>query len=558
MPAPRILRSTGLRRLSLPLLAAALGVSLGLWMFRGQQTELAPSLTTPPPVAPLGESSAATPRNNGENDELLPSGLSDAATRAALAERLRARLNGAHLRPNEATLIFKDAAAYHRFLDRAQGLAVVDRIDSLLAVRLRVEDYPGFVDDLAAHFGDYLSVAPNPLIGAPTPPVEDRASRHAEPVGANLLAILGIEPGVDRSSWGRDVLVAVLDGGVGAEAAFGDRLTYRDIGYGERGSVDDGRHATAVAGLIGGASADAPGVAPAAGLLSIRVLDLDGRSDAFTVAKGIQAALESGAQVINISLGGYSTSPVLVAAIEEALAAGVAVVASAGNNQAASLVWPAAHAGVVSVGATDAAGTQAIFSNSGPGLQLTAPGYAISTVGPDGARIDFSGTSASAPVAAGAIAVLLSQTPGISPIQAADILANHANDGGRPGPDPDYGRGTLNLGWALDRNNPGRVDPALSSQSYDASTRTLLVVVQNRGARPVHGLSLRINLGGTITTHPLPTLGSAASASVRVPVDAARLSREGRIAVESRLVLPPGLVDTNLANNQITGAIVSR
>jgi subtilisin family serine protease len=109
---------------------------------------------------------------------------------------------------------------------------------------------------------------------------------------------------------------------------------------------------------------------------------------------------------------------------------------------------------VVSVGATDALGKQALFSNSGPSLQLTAPGYAIKTVGPGGTRVLFSGTSASAPVVSGSIAALLSSNRGLNALQAADLLATYSTDSGPAGPDPDYGRGTVSLDRALRQSAP--------------------------------------------------------------------------------------------------------
>jgi hypothetical protein len=257
-------------------------------------------------------------------------------------------------------------------------------------------------------------------------------------------------------AWGRGVTIAVLDGGVLNDAAFDSRLRQLDIGYGTIGGGTDSAHATSVAALAAGASADARGVAPAASLLSIRVTSADGSGDVFSVAHGIYTAVDAGAKIINVSLGGYATSGVLADAVDYALSANVAVVAAAGNDQAAQLVWPAAYPGVVSVGATDASGKQALFSNSGASLQLTAPGYAIKTVGGGGARVFFSGTSASAPVVSGAIAALVSTSPGLTALQAADLLATYSTDSGPSGPDPDYGRGTVNLDHALRRSIPAR------------------------------------------------------------------------------------------------------
>lgn len=494
----------------------------------------------------------------GTRDDNLLAFSAAAAARAELAARLRDRLNREGIRANEAILTFKDAESYRRFLERARaaGLEVVAKIDSLNAVRVRIGDYAGLVGDISGNLADYASVGANPILAATPPTAEERAARAAVPVGENLLAVLGIAPGADTSSWGRGILVAVLDGGASAVPTLGTRIKYLDIGYGTTGLGEDGAHGTAVASLVAGASADAMGVAPAAEVLSVRVTGADGVGDAFSVAQGILAALAAGAKVINISLGGYSTSPVLGAAIEEALAAGVAVVASSGNDQANRIAWPAAYAGVVSVGATDAAGVQAIFSNSGAGLQLTAPGYALQAASPAGASSSFSGTSASAPVVAGAIATLLSQWPDLTALEAADLLATHANDGGAAGADPDYGNGTLNLGWAMNHANPAFTDPAISSQSYDPATGNVSIVVQNRGAVPLSGATLSVGLDGTGTRNAVADLAPGASTTITVPVSAERRDAGGNLVVSSRLSTTAD--DQNPANNRRAGIVTLR
>ena len=537
--------------LVLALLAAAAGVGVVFWLFPVRPTAPGHALLRPD-VAATPARAAAKPAAQDEN--LLGAAV-DAAARAELAARLKERLNRPGLRADEAILTFKDAAAYRRFLERARaaGLEVLGKIDSLHAARVRVGDYAALVGELAGNVSDYASAGPNPVLSATPPPVEDRAARAAVPVGDNLLSVLGLPPGADISGWGRGVLVAVLDGGAAPDATLGTRLRYQDIGYGVTSLGEDGAHGTAVASIVGGASPGTRGVAPAADLLSIRVTGADGASDAFSVAQGVYAALDAGAQVINISLGGHATSSVLGAAIEEAIAAGAAVVASSGNDQAASLSWPAAYAGVVSVGATDAAGVQTIFSNSGDGLQITAPGYAIQAAGPGGKPTSFSGTSASAPVVSGSIAALLSQYPTLTPLEAADILSTYSNDGGVAGGDPDYGRGTVNLGYAMNYNNPNFVDPAISSQSYNPAAGTVLIVVQNRGTTTLSGLSLAVDVDNATTTQNVPGLAPGASATITVPVSPERRAAGGILVVTSTLSPPP--TDQSTANNRRTGAI---
>lgn len=490
----------------------------------------------------------------GDNDEpeiVEAFGRDDSAAARAMVEALlRDRFNRPHVRADEAVLVFKDAEAYRRFLAQAgqTGWQILGRIDGALAIRVRVADYDAFVRELAANPSAYASVTANVVLAAPTPPRVDRAGGGTAAVGANLLSVLGVP--AESAALGQGVTIAVLDGGVVPDPTFGSRLRYLDIGYGLSGLGDDARHGTAVASIAAGAAADAPGVAPGATVLSIRVTGPDGLSDTFSAAQGIYAAVDAGAQIINLSLGGYATTRVMGEAIDYALAAEVAVVASSGNDRAAQLVWPAAYAGVVSVGAVDARGVQTNFSNSGEGLQLTAPGYAVQAAGVAGERILFSGTSASAPVVAGSIARLVSQSPGISPLQAADRLANYANDGGVAGEDADYGRGTVNLGWALDAGNSARIDPAISSQTFDPETGQLSIVVQNRGAQVISGLVLSVSDGEGAANEPLPALAPGGSATVTVGMDADRLRQAGGLSVSSRLRLPTDLADQDLTNNQ--------
>jgi hypothetical protein len=504
-----------------------------------------PQATGPAPDAPEVESRGTTARPvlDLARDRSAP-------PRAELAAKLREHLRVAGVRRDEALLAFKDKEAYHRFLERARAASWdLERLDALLAVRLRVRDHEALAAELVAHSPDYASLGPNPLAASPPPP-EARAARSGAPVGPDLLAALGLDPATDGSDLGKGVLVAVLDGGAAADATFGTRVRYLDIGYGVIGPGDDGVHGTAVASLVAGAAPDARGVAPGANLLSVRVTAADGSSDAFSLAKGILAAVDAGARVVNVSLGGHASSPLLAEAVERAIAAGVAVVAAAGNDQAARLAWPAAYPGVVSVGTTDAAGIQAIFSNSGEGLQLTAPGYAVQAAGAAGTRISFTGTSASAPVVSGAIAALLSQSPNLSPLQAADILAAYSNDGGAAGADPDYGRGTVNLGWALDRANRNRIDPALSGLSLNRDQGTVSLVVQNRGSQPVSGLGVALVVDGAATQLSLPSLGVGASSTVTAPVPGPRLVSGASFSVRARLILPAGLADQDTTNNQ--------
>jgi hypothetical protein len=467
--------------------------------------------------------------------------------------QLEALLAATDARANEATLAFKDAAAYRRFLARARaaGLTIIGQIDALRTVRVGYDRISSIRDDRITHAADYADAAANVFFRAPESPAKaDRADLTQIPLHNTSLAFLGATG--DRSMWGRGITIAILDSGVNAlDPTFSGRVRTLDVGAGNLpGSETSSGHGTGVAALAAGVSSDAPGVAPAANILSVRVTAADGLSDIFTVARGIVAAADAGAQIINISLGGYSTTHVLDAAIDYATTRGALIVAAAGNDQATQLTWPAADARVVSVGAVDAIGQQVTFSNSGPQLQVSAPGYGVQTAWLDQQRVTVNGTSASAPLVAGSVAAVMSADPRLTAAQAWAVLAATTNDAGAPGTDSDYGRGILNLGWAMSRTDPTRIDPAISSHHFDATKNQMDFVIQNRGAQPVSGLTLDIATNGFTTTQRVPTLAPGASTVLILPVDQKSLTSQDALIYRTTLNTPIGVNDADPSNNQ--------
>lgn len=468
---------------------------------------------------------------------------------AALSEALAARSS----RAGEAVLTFKDHAAMQRFLARAAaaGLNVLAQLGPLRSVRVRFNSASALEGELLENSGDYENLAANGLMGIPQPPAkENRADVDQIPFRNEALAFLGASG--DRSTWGRGTLIAVIDTGVTGDATFGmGRLRSLDIGLGSApgAGADDG-HGTAIAALAAGTAADAPGVSPAAELLSIRVTDASGLSDLFTVSRAIVAAVDAGAKIVNVSLGGYSTATVLDAAITYATQKGAVIVAAAGNDQAAQLAWPAADPRVISVGAIDKAEQQVSFSNSGAQLQLTAPGYGVQSAWLDGRRVYVDGTSASAPIVAGAIAAVVSQNPNLTPQQAADLLARTANDAGAPGTDASYGHGIINLATAMNRGQASYVDTAVSSHYFDAANNRMDFVVQNRSGRTITGMSLSVTIGTTTSNQSVPSLAAGETYVAKVSVNESALKTAGSLTYSTQLVNPIGTVDQVPANNK--------
>lgn len=478
---------------------------------------------------------------------------------ARLKEQLRERLEQKDTRAREAVLTFESEEAYRKLLARAEkaGLRLRGKIDALRTVRVSYETLDSLFNELTGNSSDYRGVDANYLVHVPTmPSPEDRAKVSQVPIGNGSLAFLGVNG--DRSVWGKGVTIAILDTGVAPDLTLaGGRLQYLDVGMGMSPGtgVEDG-HGTAVAGLAAGASSDAPGVAAAANILSIRVTSTDGSSDSFTLAQGIIAAVDAGVQIINVSMGSYGATSVLTNAIDYAAAKGVAIVASAGNDGAAQLTWPAADPRVISVGAVDALEQQVYFSNSGVQLKITAPGYGVDAAWLSGLRVSFDGTSASAPLVSGALAALVSTNPGMTTAQAWSLLQQYASDGGVPGTDSEYGAGILNLGWAMNRNDSTRVDTAIAGEYYDAAAGTMNVVVQNRGGQAISGLQLKVSVSGANSSSLIPALNPGQTYLVQTPVSAEQVASAGGIVFRTQLNNPNGVVDQQPANNTKAGVIV--
>lgn len=522
-----------------------------------------PVRTAAPVTAPQAVAKAVAPRRPAPAARPTAAPLSslfDQATRQEALALLEQRLVRANARQNEAVMLFRSETAYRQFLARAAaaGLTVLGQLDGLNAVRVRYDSTDALLSELLDHTTDYTEVSANYTLRAPPVPATDnRAAITEVPIGNGLFDFLGAD--VNSTTLGRGVTVAVLDTGVAADPTFvAGQLRTIDVGMGTApGTGPEDGHGTAVAALAAGTADGAQGIASAAGILSIRVTDASGLADIFTLSQGIIAAMDAGANVINISLGGYDTNSVLSSAIGRATTAGIAIVASAGNDQLSGLTWPAADPRVISVGAVDGTGQQVTFSNSGPQLSLSAPGYGVPTAWLDSQRILMDGTSASAPLVAGTIAAVISQNPTLSGTAAAAIVQQHASDAGEAGSDPNYGTGILNVGWTMNRNNSAYADTAVASTLYDPATGITNVLVQNRGNQIVDGMQLQVTVGSDPRTIGVGPLQPGASVSVPLTIDQAALQAAGQVNLDIQLTNPAGLADQVPLNNRARGAITA-
>ncbi len=213
-------------------------------------------------------------------------------------------------------------------------------------------------------------------------------------------------PFMQSFATGMGVTVALLDGGVDRDVAAAagivggyDFVDNDDDPWEEPGSAYG--HGTLVTDIT-------RQVAPNVNVLPLRVMNGDGMVLALDVVRALEHARDAGAQVVNLSFGGSVAASYVEDALAATVAAGIVVVASAGNQaRIDEQHYPSSSPHVCSVAATNAYDRRALFSSYGPRIDVSAPGVGIIGAGPDGKIMVGSGTSMSAPMITAAIACKL-------------------------------------------------------------------------------------------------------------------------------------------------------
>lgn len=318
---------------------------------------------------------------------------------------------------------------------------------------------------------------------------------------APWLTQVGISESIlSTGKWGYGVKVGVVDTGINAASPFfvPEQVSVKMSGCSavsfvcSNGVMDDNGHGTAVAAIIGGNLPSAyttsragyitiagsqVSVAPSVNIVAEKVLKADGSGSAVDVANGIRKAAMDGVSVINVSIT-YGNAAEIVSSINYATSRGAIVVWAGGNSGVDLLsgantvgLTPTAISRLVFVGSVDANNNKSAFSNT-PGTGslvsgssktgetqvgysnrwLVAPGEAIlAPLSPTGATWGhWSGTSMSAPIVSGSIALLQSAWPILkTKASAADLLLETATDLGVVGTDATYGVGLLNMDKAF-------------------------------------------------------------------------------------------------------------
>lgn len=213
--------------------------------------------------------------------------------------------------------------------------------------------------------------------------VEDnyRLARPADPNTRLMAAMPALNLRPRRVSRGEEIVVAVVDTPVQTEGTvLKDFLLPAIQVAGEADPpADHLTHGTSMATtILNGVAASAT----AAEGTPVRILPVDiygphESSTSFALAQGISAAIEAGAEVINLSLGSEAASPIVHQVIQAGHAQGVIFVAAAGNEPVETPTYPAAYPEVVAVTAADRGGEVAPYANRGDFVDLLAPGLSL-------------------------------------------------------------------------------------------------------------------------------------------------------------------------------------
>ena len=266
----------------------------------------------------------------------------------------------------------------------------------------------------------------------------------------------------------KDIVIAILDTGI--DATHPDLQAKLVPGWNIYNNNSDTSdvygHGTVVAGTAAASSNNGQGVASVAWdcpIMPIRISALDGTATYSAMASGLTWAADHGARVANLSYKASGSATVTSAASYFQNKGGV-VVSAAGNQ--GTFDSTADNPNILTVSATDANDVLAVWSNTGNNIDLAAPG-AVFTTYQGGTYGSTSGTSVSAPIVAGAAALVFSANPALSGSQVRDILKQSADDLGAAGWDSSYGWGRVNVARAVSMaTGPGTSDTVAPTVNF--------------------------------------------------------------------------------------------
>lgn len=342
-------------------------------------------------------------------------------------------------------------------LNLVDGLVVTVPSEAVAGKLKHLQGVERVEADAIAHISA-KTPAPTP---APTQPLQtvpwgvsriDAPKAWATSRGTNIKVAV-LDTGIDKTH--PDLIDNIAGGANFIESGRGSRLTLDPTAWN-----DDNGHGTHVSGTIAARdnTIGVVGVAPEAKLYGVKVLNSTGNGYTSDIISGIEWSVANGAQVISMSLSVPTDVQALHNAVDAADAAGVVVVAAAGNTGDGSAAtnnvgYPAGYGSVIAVAASDSSDRIASFSSDGPAVEIAAPGVNVYSTTRGSGYATMNGTSMATPHVAGVIATTLAApVPAQADLNQDGVWSNGevrsylqatADDLGTPGRDVFFGYGLI-------------------------------------------------------------------------------------------------------------------
>ena len=357
--------------------------------------------------------------------------------------------------PGRFVVQFRGTSAASQFLNRTQ--AKVYR--NLAELGVQVVEMPAGTEIESVQAASEVSYAePDYLYNfQPAAQTQSSRSRQSGAEASYSLQVVDAADAWQRTKGSSTITIAVVDTGI--DPNHPDLKGKITGGYNvlDPGSAptDENGHGTHVAGIAAGnpdTSMGISGIAPSCRIMPIKVANAQGVAATSDIAEGIAYAALHGASVINLSIGGPTASKTLEKAVAAAVARHVPIVAAMGNDGSSRPMYPAAYAGVIAVGATDAQDEVTAYSQTGKWISVVAPGDDILSTTPTyvtnlietgettGRFGYLSGTSMATPMVTGIVALMRSLDDSLSPDDLKQKLESSTDGSGRFSTSAGYGR----------------------------------------------------------------------------------------------------------------------
>ncbi|WP_379137603.1 S8 family peptidase [Paenibacillus sp. sgz500958] len=341
-------------------------------------------------------------------------------------------LNGMSSAPghNERQIItFHDAREYAAALSKWKVLKAkqpeLRQVQISPLIRAFVVPASGMEKLLVHRFSDTVSVEEDLKIQLHSLPAEKSGS--IMPWGVKAIHA----PQAWSKSTGVQVKIGVIDTGADYRHPDLRHTLATGINLLHRGMLplDDNGHGTHIAGTLAaaGGTRGMMGVAPRSLLYPVKAFDHNGSAYVSDIVLGIDWCVQNKIDIINMSFGMKSRSKALHNVVLKAYHAGIAIIASSGNDGKRGGDYPARYAETIAVGALDKKRQVAKFSNRGPYIDVYAPGESVPSCWLKEGYKEMSGTSMATSHVTGAAALLLAIRPGLTPRELKLLLRRTAS-----------------------------------------------------------------------------------------------------------------------------------